>query len=315
MAYYLVRVGEGSKYAREAKKGGFIAVGWNKVSDLMQLGRLDKIKAALAKAYPEYTPAQIGAQTGQLYRFSLEMKAGDTVLTPLGSGEYLVGTVGDYYFENNPKDGCDYKHRRKMQWRDGIILKENMSANLAYSMGGLLTVFSLDKYAGEIECLIAGKTFTPAEKPERIRDVILTSLMELNGKEFEEFIRHVLEIIGFTAETTQYVGDKGIDVNGTLDAEGLANITLRVQVKRLRSSVSNKEVLSLRGALSQGEHGCLIALATFTSQAIEEAQAPGKISIKLIDGDDLAGLILKHFDEIDDAYKRQCHAKLEMSPS
>lgn len=180
-----------------------------------------------------------------------------------------------------------------------------MTTNLSYAVGATLTIFSLDKYADEIDALIAGKTFTPAEKPQRIRDVILSGLMEFKGKEFEEFIRHVLEIIGFTAETTPYVGDKGIDVNGILDAEGLADITLQVQVKRVKGSIGNKEILALRGALSQGEHGCLITLSSFTPQAIEEAQAQGKIPIKLIDGDDLSGLILKHFDEIDDKYKKK----------
>lgn len=83
----------------------------------------------------------------------------------------------------------------------------------------------------------------------------------------------------------------------------MADITLRVQVKRVRGSIGNKEILALRGALSQGEHGCLITLSSFTPQAIEEAQ--GKIPIKLIDGDDLSGLTLKHFDEIDDKYKKK----------
>ncbi|RJS85475.1 hypothetical protein CW713_01440 [Methanophagales archaeon] len=57
-------------------------------------------------------------------------------------------------------------------------------------------------------------------------------------------------MIGFTVETTQYVGDKGIDVNGILDAEGLADVILRVQVKKVRGSIENKEILALRGALS-----------------------------------------------------------------
>lgn len=90
-----------------------------------------------------------------------------------------------------------------------------------------------------------------------------------------------------------------------MDAEGLADITLQVQVKRVRVSIGNKEILALRGALSQGEHGCLITLSSFTPQAIEEAQAQGKIRIKLIDGNDLSGLTLKHFDEIDDEYKKK----------
>jgi HJR/Mrr/RecB family endonuclease len=178
-----------------------------------------------------------------------------------------------------------------------------MSTNLSYAVGATLTIFSLDKYSDEIEQLIAGQKFTPADKPQRIRDIVLSALLELNGKQFEEFITHLLETIGFSAETTQYVGDKGIDVNGILDAEGLADIILRVQAERVRSSIGNRDVLALRGALSQSEHGCLITISNFTNKAHEEAQAQNKTLIKLIDGNDLAGLILKHYDELDERYK------------
>lgn len=303
MSYYLVRIGEGSKYISEAKSQGFIAIGWEEVPDLQVLKNLDNIKKALTKSSYGYTPGQIAIQAGQIYRFGIEMQEGDTVFSPLGKGGYLVGTAGEYYFEDLPKGGCPFKHRRKINWKKDSVLKEDMSTNLAYSLGATLTIFSLNKYEKELEQLLLGQAFTPAEKPQRIRDVILSGLMELDGKEFEEFVRHVLEVIGFSAETTQYVGDKGIDVNGILDAEGLASITLRVQVKRVRGTIGNKDVLALRGALSQSEHGCLITLSTFTSQAIEEAEATGKINIKLIDGNDLAGIILKHFDELDNKYK------------
>jgi len=305
MAYYLVRIGEGSKYAKEAKRGGFVAVGWNEVPNLLDLGTLAKIKDNLSRTTYDYTPTQVAVHAGQLRRFGLEMTQGDIVMSPLGGGEYLVGKVGEYYFENSPKDDCPYKHRREVDWYEHLILKEDMSTNLAYSVGGLLTIFSLDRYATELDALIAGRTYTPAEKPQRIRDIVLSGLMGLTGKEFEEFIGHVLQIIGFTAEVTQYAGDKGIDVNGILDAEGLANITLQVQVKRVRNPIGNKAVLALRGALSQGEQACLITLSTFTPRATEEAQAPGKIPVKLIDGNDLAGIVLKHFDDIDDEYKRK----------
>jgi restriction system protein len=296
MSYYLLRIGEGSKYIREAKRHGFAAVGWGNVPDLQKLGSLDKIKKSVSKNYPDYTIQQVATQSGQLYRFGLEMQPGDIIVSPLGSGEYLVGESGEYYFEESPTDvGCPFKHRRQVKWKSNIILKEDMSMNLAYSVGATLTIFSLDKYSDEIEQLIAGQKFTPADKPQRVRDIVLSALLELNGKQFEEFITHLLEAIGFSAETTKYVGDKGIDVNGILDAEGLADITLRVQVKRVRSSISNKEVLALRGALSQSEHGCFITVSSFTNQAFEEAQAPNKTLIKLIDGNDLAGLILKHY--------------------
>ncbi|MFA5238790.1 MAG: restriction endonuclease [Phycisphaerae bacterium] len=303
MSYFLVRIGEGSKYIEEGRKGGFIAVGWNEVPNLSLLDSLEKIKKALGKTSYQYTPAQIAAQSGQLFRFGLEMHKGDTAISPMGSGEYVVGTVGDYYFEDNPTGGCPYKHRRKVDWSNKTIFKEDMSTNLSYALGATLTIFSLDKYASELRALLAGESYTPADKPQRIRDLILNGLLELGGRGFEEFIKHLLEIIGFSSETTQYVADKNIDVNGTLNAEGLADITLRIQVKRLRASISNKEILALRGALRQEEHGCFITLSTFTKSAIEEAQADGKIPIKLIDGEDLSGLVLRHYDDIDDNYK------------
>lgn len=303
MSYFLIRVGPGSKYIDEAKKEGFIAVGWDEVAALASFKDVDQIKKALAKTSYNYSPAQIAANAGQLYRFGLEIKNGDTVVSPLGDGQYLVGKARDYYFEDKPHGQCHYRHRRKVDWLERSISKEDMSTNLAYALGSLLTVCSLNKYADEIESLIAGKTFTPAERPQRVRDVILSSLYEMDGREFEEFVQHLLEVIGFKAETTQYAGDKGIDVNGILDAEGLAEVTLRVQVKRVRGSISNKEILALRGTLSQGEHGCFVTVSSFSPQAVQEAQAQGKLTIKLIDGTDLAGLILKHFDELDEKYR------------
>ncbi|MBI4403831.1 MAG: restriction endonuclease, partial [Deltaproteobacteria bacterium] len=70
--------------------------------------------------------------------------------------------------------------------------------------------------------------------------------------------------------------DKGIDVNGVLNAEGLADVVLRIQVKRVRGAIGNKEVLAIRGAAAQNEHPCLITLSHFTAQAREEAEAHGK---------------------------------------
>ena len=303
MSYYLVRVGEGSKYIKEAKKGSYIAIGWNEVSDLNKFNNLDKIKSALKNTTYNYTATQHAIQAGQIYRFGLEMKEGDTVLSPLGSGEYLIGRAKNYYFENKPTDDCPYKHRRKVNWSDRTLLKEDMSTNLSYSLAATLTIFSLNKYENEIEALLLGVAPSPAEKPEKIRDIILQDLMNLDGREFEEFIKHLLEVLGFTAETTQYVGDKGIDVNGILNAEGLAEVTLKVQVKRVHGTIGNKEVLAIRGALGLSEHPCLITLSQFSSSAQQEASAPSKTPVKLIDGQDLAAIILKHFDEVGDKYK------------
>jgi restriction system protein len=176
--YYLVRLGEGGKYIDEARKQGFIAMGWNEIPDINSLGNLEKIKEAFDKSSYKLANTQISANAGQLNRFALELKPGDTVLSPRGSGQYYVGTVGDYYYEHQPRGQCPYFHRRRVQCRQETISKEDMSTNLAYAVGATWTIFSLARYANELESLTAGASYTPAEKPQRIRDIVLSNLLE-----------------------------------------------------------------------------------------------------------------------------------------
>ena len=44
MSYYLIRVGEGSKYLAEAIKKGFIAIGWNDTGDLTRYVEFKDLK-------------------------------------------------------------------------------------------------------------------------------------------------------------------------------------------------------------------------------------------------------------------------------
>ncbi len=305
MSYYLIRIGEGSKYLAEAIKNNFVAIGWNFVGDISQCSDFDDLKqTVLATNADGYSAAQAGINAGQLYRFAHEMQEDDYVLSPLGKGEYAVGIAGKYFYNSNPEGTCPYYNRREVQWLDKTLSKDDMSTNLAYGLGSSLTIFSLNKYTNELADLIAGRTATPAEQPQGIRDRVLSGLLELDGREFEEFISHLLSLIGFQAEATQYTGDKGIDVTGTLDVDGIAEITLRVQVKRYKSgSISNKDILAMRGTLAQGEHACFITLSKFSKPAEEESEASGKVPVKLIDGEDLAALVLKHFDDLDEKYK------------
>lgn len=304
MSIYLIRVGEGSKYIEEARRDGFVAIGWEKIDDLSKFKDLQQIKKVVEHTY-KYTPTKLAISAGQICRFGLEIKFGDMIVSPLGKGEYLVGEAGEYYYEKN-LNGCPYSHRRKVRWLDKVLRKDDMSTNLSYSLGGLLTIFSLDKYVDEIKALLQGDKYTPAEKPTRVRDVILSALLELKGDDFEKFIKHLLDIIGFRAEVTQYVGDKGIDVTGTLNAEGLAEIKLQVQAKRYeKGSVGSRVVREMKGSLGLDEHGCIITTATFSSDAIEEADKVGHKAIKLIDGDDLADIILRNFDLLDENYKNR----------
>ena len=126
----------------------------------------------------------------------------------------------------------------------------------------------------------------------------------MSGFEFEHFVGHLFDLVGFTASVTRPVGDKGVDVVGTLNAEGLAEVTVRVQVKRIHGAVGSKEIQALRGALEHGEHAFFVTLSTFSKQATEEADASNKTTVMLIDGVDLTNLVLEHFDGLDVKYKK-----------
>ena len=60
-------------------------------------------------------------------------------------------------------------------------------------------------------------------------------------------------------------------------------------------------VSSLYGKVGPNEHGLLICLGSFTSQAQNFAKS--KTNLRLIDGEQLVDLILSHYAEFDSRYK------------
>ena len=144
----------------------------------------------------------------------------------------------------------------------------------------------------------------PVGSSQGLADRLVRRLLDLSPQEFEEFITDLLSTIGFETTVTEYVGDKGVDVLGTLNAEGVANINLRVQVKRYGgASVGIDEVLKIRGSLTSDEHGAIVTTAKFTKQARQEAEVPGKKPIALVDRDILVDLILKHYEELTERFQ------------
>lgn len=309
-----MRLGEAGKFVHHAKKGKFIAVGWHELGDLSWMikdGDYDTIFAKLRKIYKKTyggSEISISINCGQIIRFIKEFQLNDIVLVPDPSTrKILIGKMtGEYEYKPDWGDDCYYPNRRKVQWVKEVE-RDKIPEKLRNSVGALLTVFSLEVHKAAIEELMTGtiveklvkKTITG--KP--IIKTIIDRLFELKPPEFEEFATHTLNVLGFNAATTKYVGDKGIDTIGTLNAEGLAQITLHVQVKRKKSSIGNRVIREIRGTLKSDEHGAIISTSQFTKKAQEEAQAPGLKTISLIDGETLAEIILRHYDELDDKYK------------
>ena len=129
-----------------------------------------------------------------------------------------------------------------------------------------------------------------------VRERLHTQLREMHPRAFEELIGRLLEALGFEdVEVTNYSGDKGIDVRGTLSVGGVTHVNTAIQVKRLTgSSVSAAIVQQLRGGLSPHERGLIITVGKFSRDALAEASMQDRTPISLVDGDRLVDLLIEN---------------------
>ncbi|MCI8728998.1 MAG: restriction endonuclease [Clostridia bacterium] len=123
-----------------------------------------------------------------------------------------------------------------------------------------------------------------------------------NGREFEIFLNSFLTTIGFEeVVTTQYVGDKGIDltcIKRGFDNNGTDTINYYIQAKRYARSnkVQPKEIRDLKGTTKRDRNGNIlnsnyvnvfITTSVFTNGALIEANDNPNMPVITIDGKQL----------------------------
>lgn len=271
--YWGVRIGRGGKYVGEALEGKFVTIGWNELEDLTTLvNRPDKLREEYAILYPDESELSQSIACGQIVRFVKEIQINDIVLVPdSAKGRVLIGRItGPNVFKENWDDKCPYLNRRSVEWVK-FVERDGLPEKLKNSIGSLLTVFNIDSRADQVQELITGKIAEHREETvigEKLAEVIVDRLFNLGPREFEQFVQHILDIIGFDAATMSYVSDGGVDVKGKLNAEGMAEVNLLVQVKRTSGKIGNEGVLKIRGALGE-----MTMVQLFHFQALQEKQS------------------------------------------
>jgi len=135
-------------------------------------------------------------------------------------------------------------------------------------------------------------------EPVKAADIesVRARLFQFDPYRFEHFIKVVLERSGFTAvSVTRASGDGGVDVNAYVDQDNefLAGTHVQAQVKRWRHAVGSPEINTFRGALSSTAKGVFVTTSHFTRAALAEARHESKPAISLVDGDKLAGIVVR----------------------
>lgn len=314
---YCVRAEYGT-YTNHFVKGGYIAIGWTEAASLSSVKSREELYPIYKKAYPDDTSnIVIGQQVGQIARFLFEIQAGDFVITPDADTELLrVGVVdpSSSYFFGDGNDGCPFRHRRRVQWLPGTFKRSAFSVPFQNTIRSSLTVFYVSHKENFFD--VIGKKELAPHAPKESYDpyrAVLDQLLELNDKEFEILITHLLAAIGFEgAEHTGRTGDGGVDATGELNVANLAKIKLFVQVKRykLGSKIAANVVKALRQSIPSGGQGAFITTADFQVAASDIALEQGFPRIGLVNGRQLVDLLIEHWSAMPEDFK----SKLGLKP-
>lgn len=306
---YCIRA-ESGKYAERFVNGGYAGIGWLPNDDLSAVKTREELYPLYQKESPDDSNLVVGQQVGQIARFLLEIEPGDHVLTPDSDTEWLhVGVMqAGYSYVPEPKDGCHYRHRRPVKWLKRVR-RADFSIPFQASIKSSLTVFAVPQRDHFFQTLAmpdgagAGNAAKPAAKataydPQR---AVLERLLELDPKEFEVLVTHLLSALGFEGtEHTGKSGDGGVDATGELNLANLAKVKLFVQVKRykLDARIDAKTVKALRASIPANGQGAFITTADFQEKAVATATEPGFPRIGLINGGQLVDLLVEHWADI-----------------
>lgn len=182
--------GRKSVHAADCYQTGYIGADWGIAEDLT--GKLPEQWRDFNKKYiPVYLAANpgkskvaAGLACSMLHTICKGMQIGDIVLCPDGSGHYYVGEItSEYHYV----EGSSLPHRRKVQWSDKTLSREDMSDALKNSSGSIGTVSNVSKYHEELKALLEDKRPDPLS--HRDIDVEDPTVFALE-KHLEDFLIH-----------------------------------------------------------------------------------------------------------------------------
>jgi len=294
-------------YAQHFVNNGFVGIGYIYEKDLSSISSREELYPLYASEHPEDTSnVVIGQQVGQLACFLLEMKPGDYIITPAANTELLyygklVESESSYYYSQGD-DGCPYRHRRPVEWENKKLKRSNFSVPFQNTIRSSLTVFAVSQRE---EFLSAVGRDDLVDKFEiAVYDpyiAVLEAVLELDDKEFEILVGHLLTAVGFEgSEVTGKTGDGGVDAIGELNVANLAKVKVFVQAKRykLGTKITANSVRQLRQAIPFGGQGAFITTADFQNNATDIALETGFPRIGLVNGRQLVDLLVEHWSDI-----------------
>lgn len=314
--FWMVRAGEGGYLADEFVEKSCVAVGFDGVGDFTGLTTPDLFKAAVRSTYPGHSSNQIASAAGVGHRFRTVIRRDDHVLTysPASRLYHFGKVIGDYEFL--PGYVTDYAHMRRVKWVSHIA-RDALSTESRNSLGSTLTLFEPgESVRKEIERLAEGKstlTPTPARDVEERNDVeriysdqlsrshefIKDRINQLDPRAMEQLAASLLRALGLRARVTSVGPDRGRDVIASPDGLGLQSPRVICEVKHRKGQIGAPDVRSFVAGLRGDDRGLFLSTGGFSKEAKYEADRAA-IPVTLLDLDELARLVVEHYERFDD---------------
>lgn len=147
-------------------------------------------------------------------------------------------------------------------------------------------------------------TFEKAE--EQAWAEIESYLRNMPAYDFQELVADLLRAMGYHVSWIAPPGkDGGIDILAWTDPLGTRPPRIKVQVKRLNSTVSVEGLRSFMSVLGNDDVGLFVSIGGFTKDAGHEARTQENRKITLVDLDRLFDLWVEHYGKLSDAARQR----------
>lgn len=310
---WMIRAGRGGIYIEDFEKG-YAAIGWSQLGDLTKYPNINSLRQKYIEVYGNDKPSATANAVAMILKFRDHITAGDHVVSyNPETREYLVGVdKGEYLYQ--PGTVGDYANLRKVEWL-GKVSRDQLPQKAKNSLGSTLTLFSINQEiidtfiavlegkAPSSQAFDADATDTEAEqlKDETVaqsHELIKDKIAVLLSDEMEELVASILRAMGYKAKVSPKGPDRGVDVIASPDGLGLTRPRIKAEVKHRKGSMGAPAIRGFIGALREGDSGLFISTGGFTREARYEAER-STFSLTLVDLDDLADLIVSHYENFD----------------
>lgn len=205
------------------------------------------------------------------------------LITNSGRGVWALTEVGRKVTQSEVDDLRRALDRKRTARRKAAAAPTALARDEVLSVGDLFDQDRSpdDKGSGELE-------------QRSWKEQLLDVLKAMPPDAFERLTQRLLREAGFAnVSVTGRSGDGGIDGTGVYRAMRLMSFPVYFQCKRYSGTVGASKVRDFRGAMvGRGDKGLLITTGTFTADAQAEATRDGAPPIDLVDGDQLADLLV-----------------------